>query len=111
MGNDTNGCVGFDLTTWMGWVGEYMPDQGTTYGADPKRVDDVGLYLTTLMGENPTRHYCPHWVTDALEGYLADAPCVEDAEMVTPEGVSVGWGTVTDLIGYLWLRYENALEG
>lgn len=106
---DTNGTEPlYGLETWKGWLNDYMEDQGTCYGADPKRVAQVGRYLETQM--EPTRKYCLCWVMDALTVWGADATNGLNPGMVDPNGVKVGWSTLTDLMGYLGLRYENQKE-
>lgn len=94
---------GYTVTTWMGWVGEYMTDQGTDQGSDPKRVTDVGVYLSVVYPD-PNGVVTLTQMVETLEGYNQDAPEVEDLPYT-------GAPTVTALIGYLGMRYENALEG
>lgn len=93
---------GCPTTMWLGWVGEYMTDQGTDHHADPERVTDVGVYLKGCVCEDDPCVTLTEVMT-LLEGYNDDAPEVEDTTYL-------GYGTVTDLMGYLGMRYENYME-
>lgn len=80
------------VETLVGWVKEYR-EHGLDPKRDPKRLDDVVVYLNVVLTD--PNGYTPKEVFETLRTYLGDGPEVEDNWGTTDE-----W-TLKGLIGYM----------